>query len=69
MVGYHAKGAGMIADIASNNTGAADVLFLIALIIAVLAALLTAIKSSVSVYATPLAYLAVGGIAFGLMLL
>jgi len=59
----------MIADIASNNTGAADVLFLIALIIAVLAALLTAIKSSVSVYATPLAYLAVGGIAFGLMLL
>lgn len=57
----------MIADIASNKTGAADVVFLIAVVLAVVAAATAA--RPVDARTVALGWLAVALVAFGLLLL
>ena len=58
----------MLADIASGNLDAADVFFLIATIVAVLAAVLYAVTEPRALRWAPVALsLAVAGIAFGLL--
>lgn len=58
----------MLGDIASGNTGAADVLFLIALILAIVGALAYLVANATR-FAPSLVALSVGAIAFGFLLL
>lgn len=59
-----------LADIATGNTGGADVLFLIGAILAVVAALVAVpVRTAYAAWATFFGALAVGCVSFGLMLL
>ena len=59
----------MFADIATGNTGTADVLFLIAVILAALAAVIDAIDHPTEKYSNPLLAAAVAAAAAGWLVL
>ena len=58
----------MLADIASGETGVADVLFLVGVILAFLAVILYLFAEPQRPYWSPLVAAAVGCISFGLLL-